>query len=42
MAIISDLHDNQLGKNNKKLIDKINSQSPDIILVIGDMVNSDS
>ena len=42
VAIISDLHDNQLGKNNKKLIDKINSQSPDIILVIGDMVDSDS
>lgn len=42
VAIISDLHDNQLGENNKELIDKINSQSPDIILVIGDMVNSDS
>ena len=42
VAIISDLHDNQLGENNKELIDKINSQSPDIVLVIGDMVNSDS
>ena len=42
VAIISDLHDNQLGENNKELIDKINSQSPDIILVIGDMVDSDS
>ena len=42
VAIISDLHDNQLGENNKELIDKINSQSPDIILAIGDMVNSDS
>ena len=41
-AIISDLHDNQLGENNKELIDKINSQSPDIILVIGDMIDSDS
>lgn len=42
MAIISDLHDNEIGENNKELIDKINSQSPDIVLVIGDMVNSDS
>lgn len=42
VAIISDLHDNQLGENNKELIDKINSQSPDIILAIGDMVDSDS
>lgn len=31
-----------MGENNKELIDKMNSQSPDIILVTGDMVNSDS
>lgn len=41
-VIISDLHDNQLGENNKDLINKINSLSPDIILVVGDIVNSDS
>lgn len=42
LIIISDLHDNQLGDNNKDLINKINSLSPDIILVVGDVVNSDS
>lgn len=42
VVIISDLHDNQLGKNNEDLINKINSLSPDIILFIGDGVNSDS
>ncbi|MCC3865792.1 metallophosphoesterase [Terrisporobacter petrolearius] len=42
IVIISDLHDNELGKNNKKLIDEINSLSPDIIIVAGDMINSDS
>lgn len=42
LVIISDLHDNQLGENNKELINKINSLSPDIILAVGDMVNSDS
>ena len=42
LIIISDLHDNELGEKNKELIDKINSLSPDIILVVGDVVNSDS
>ena len=39
LAIIADLHDNNLGENNQKLIDKINSIYPDIILVVGDMLN---
>lgn len=42
LAILSDLHDNQLGENNKELTNQINSLSPDIILVVGDVVNSDS
>lgn len=42
LVIISDLHSNQIGKNNKKLVDKINSLNPDFILVVGDVVNSDS
>lgn len=42
LVIISDLHDNQLGENNQELISKINSLSPDIILVPGDLVNSGS
>lgn len=42
LVIISDLHDNQLGENNKDLINKINELTPDIILVAGDVVNSDS
>lgn len=42
LVVISDLHDNQIGKKNKKLIKKINSIFPNIILVAGDMVNKDS
>ncbi|WP_148558116.1 metallophosphoesterase [Terrisporobacter glycolicus] len=42
LVIISDLHDNQLGENNKDLINKINELTADIILVAGDVVNSDS
>ena len=40
LVIISDLHDNQLGENNKDLINKINELTPDIILVVGDVVSS--
>lgn len=39
IAIMSDLHDNNMGKNNQKLVDKIDSISPDIVLVVGDMLN---
>lgn len=42
VVIISDLHDNQLGENNEDLINQINSLSPDIILVVGDVLNQDS
>ena len=42
LAVISDFHDNQLGEANKDLINQINSLSPNIILVVGDIVNSDS
>ncbi|WP_343338773.1 hypothetical protein TPELB_09770 [Terrisporobacter petrolearius] len=42
LVIISDLHDNQIGENNKDLINKINELTPDIILVVGDVVSSDS
>lgn len=42
VLIISDLHDNELGENNKDLIEQIDELTPDMILVAGDMVNSDS
>lgn len=42
IVTISDLHNNQFHENNKILIDKIKNQSPDIILVVGDMINEES
>ena len=42
IAVISDLHDNQIGESNQKIINEINNISPDIILVVGDMLNKDS
>lgn len=38
---ISDLHNNAFGKNNQKLLDMASEQSPDIILLTGDLINAD-
>ena len=37
---LSDLHNNQFGKDNCRLLKKIEQESPDIILMTGDMLNS--
>lgn len=42
LVIMSDLHDNELGENNINLVEKIKSKSPDMVLVVGDMVNDNS
>lgn len=42
IVLISDLHDNEFGKNNQKLIDKIKDQTPDLILLDGDMINEEA
>ncbi len=42
MVLISDLHDHQFGGNNETLSEKIREQSPDLIIVDGDMLNGDS
>ena len=41
IVLISDLHNNQFGKANKRLADKIRKQDPDLILMDGDMLNED-
>lgn len=41
IVLISDLHNNQFGKANKRLADKIRKQDPDLILLDGDMLNED-
>ena len=42
MLLISDLHDHSFGNSNEKLVEKIREQSPDLIVVDGDMINGDS
>lgn len=37
---LSDLHNMSFGKNNYKLINKINNENPDIVVMTGDMVNA--
>lgn len=40
-VVVSDLHNREYGKNNKKLLRKIYEQEPDVIFALGDMVNKD-
>lgn len=40
IAQISDLHNRQLGKNNKNLLTKLSACQPDIIVFTGDMIDS--
>ena len=38
IVLLSDLHENKFGKNNKKLLDMIDAQHPDYIMIAGDML----
>lgn len=42
IVLISDLHNSEFGKNNKRLVKKIIKQKPDLILLDGDMLNEES
>ena len=39
LAVISDLHGKAFGKDNARLLEKIEAQSPDAICLIGDMLD---
>lgn len=40
--LITDLHSSIYGKNQKKLVDKINAESPDLILLAGDIADDET
>ena len=42
IVLVSDLHEHQFGRDNEKLAEKIREQSPDLIIIDGDMINGDS
>ena len=40
-VLVSDLHNKEYGKSNKKLLKTISEQKPDIIFCVGDMLNKE-
>jgi len=40
IVLLSDLHDVQFGKNNKRLISKVQEADPDMIVIAGDILNA--
>ncbi|SCI88929.1 Uncharacterized metallophosphoesterase Cj0846 [uncultured Clostridium sp.] len=39
---VSDLHNKSFGKNNKKLLNRIENENPDIVVITGDLVEGDN
>lgn len=42
LVVLSDLHGHEFGKQNERLIGKVRSQQPDLVLLDGDFLNEDS
>ena len=42
LCVLADLHDRSFGKGNLRLVSKVESVKPDIIILAGDMVNHDT
>lgn len=40
IAQVSDLHNTQMGKNNEKLIEMLQTEKPDMIAITGDLIDS--
>ena len=40
IAHVSDLHNDEFGKENKRLIKLIKNSNPDIIVITGDLIDS--
>jgi len=40
IVLLADIHDTQFGKDNDRLISRVNDASPDIIVIAGDLINA--
>lgn len=40
IAVVSDLHNAEFGKNNRRLTERIEKESPDLIAITGDLVDA--
>ncbi|MCD7735801.1 MAG: metallophosphoesterase [Lachnospiraceae bacterium] len=41
IVLLSDLHDSEFGEDNEQLVEEVKAQSPDLILIAGDLVDSE-
>lgn len=39
---LADLHNSQFGENNRRLVELVAEQNPDLILIVGDLLNQDN
>ncbi|MBQ3937708.1 MAG: metallophosphoesterase [Clostridia bacterium] len=42
VVLVSDLHGREFGKNNRRLLEKIAANEPDVIVLAGDMIEADA
>lgn len=42
IAVLADLHGHEFGRDNEKLVEKTLEQKPDLILIVGDILNGDA
>ena len=42
IAFLADLHNNTFGTDNDRLLSRVSEQAPDLIVIAGDLINSDS
>jgi len=40
IAVLADIHDTEFGMNNERLISKVRDSKPDIITIVGDLLNA--
>ena len=42
LVVLADLHNHEFGKNNQKLIKRVREQKPDLVLMVGDILDAEA